>query len=314
MSDRGPGRRGAVMVALAIALPAFLALLVVGIDLGRLGHAATEVQTVADSAATAGATALLLGRGAGAATADARQVADRNRVDGQGGRPAVTGVTLGRWDDPMAAFVPGGGDPSAVRVTAGATIATLVAGVLGDPTATVDKTATAAFAGLGQARPTLPLAVGECRFPVPQACFGRPGCLPTLSAAPQAGENTAWTAFRQAATAGNVRRYLPAACGGSATPPSLRVGDVISRSTTSFVPVLQALRGCVVAGTSEFLVPVLACGGTGNARVTGFATLVVDGVSATPPQGVNAHAVFRQVAGAPRGCPRCGTGFATLVD
>lgn len=314
MNDaRRPGRRGAVMVALAIALPAFLALLVVGIDLGRLGHAATEVQTVADSAATAGATALLLGRGGGAA-ADARQIADRNRVDGRGGAPTVTTVTLGRWDDPTAAFIAGGGDASAVRVIATATVATLVAGVLGDPTATVGRTATAAFAGLGQARPTLPLAVGECRFPPAQTCFGRAGCLPVLAAAPLAAPDTAWTAFRQNATQANVRRYLPAACGGSATPPSLRVGDVISRSTAAFVPVLQALRGCVVAGTSEFLVPVLACGGTGGARVTGFATLVIDGVSTTPPEGVNAHAVFRQVVGPPRGCPRCGTGFATLVN
>src|SRR2546430_14991351 len=51
--------RGQVFVAAAVSLAAFLALTVVAVDIGRLAHTATEVQAVADVAASAGATALL---------------------------------------------------------------------------------------------------------------------------------------------------------------------------------------------------------------------------------------------------------------
>ena len=68
------------------AMAAFLALAAVGVDLGRLAFTATEVQTVADVAATAGARTLLLnsvtGTSSNAVTA-AQLAAAQNQIDGR---------------------------------------------------------------------------------------------------------------------------------------------------------------------------------------------------------------------------------------
>src|SRR3989441_12437601 len=77
-------RRGQATVLLALWMTgAFFALMVVGIDVGHLGTSATEVQTVADIAASAGARNLLKGGSANTAKSDAVNVVAKNKVDGQ---------------------------------------------------------------------------------------------------------------------------------------------------------------------------------------------------------------------------------------
>ena len=146
--------RGQVFVAAAVSLAAFLALTVVAVDIGRLAHTATEVQTVADAAANAGATALLKKTLTGAAVdpiAEAQFVAGQNTVDGQ---PAVVAdIALLHYDFASGTFT--SGSPNAVRATPSVTVTNLIAGVLGDPQTTVTKTATAAMSGVGAASPSL---------------------------------------------------------------------------------------------------------------------------------------------------------------
>src|SRR5438093_1126367 len=78
------GQRGQAAILMALWLTgAFFALTVVGIDLGHLGTSATEVQTVADIAAAAGARNLLKGGSANTAKADTTSVVAKNKVDGQ---------------------------------------------------------------------------------------------------------------------------------------------------------------------------------------------------------------------------------------
>src|SRR5436305_4420812 len=97
--------RGQVFVAAAVCLAAFLALSVVAVDIGRLAHTATEVQTAADVAANAGAMALLkntLNQAGLDPIAEARFVAGQNRVDGN---PAVvTNVELLHFDFATGGF------------------------------------------------------------------------------------------------------------------------------------------------------------------------------------------------------------------
>ena len=72
MKRRGKSQRGQAVIVMAMWLTgAFFALTVVGIDIGHLGTSATELQTVADIAASAGARNLLKGGSANTAKSDA---------------------------------------------------------------------------------------------------------------------------------------------------------------------------------------------------------------------------------------------------
>src|SRR5207237_6998153 len=84
MRRRGRGQRGQAAILMALWLTgAFFALTVVGIDVGHLGTSATELQTVADIAAAAGARNLMKGGSASTAKSDATRVVAKNKVDGQ---------------------------------------------------------------------------------------------------------------------------------------------------------------------------------------------------------------------------------------
>ena len=79
--------RGQSMALMGVGLTAFLFLAVIAVDVGRLAFTATEVQTVADTTAMAGAIALM--NGADPTTA-ANTVAGGNKVDGTGATASAT--------------------------------------------------------------------------------------------------------------------------------------------------------------------------------------------------------------------------------
>src|SRR5947208_13661913 len=139
--------RGQVFVAAAVCLAAFLALTVVAVDIGRLAHTATEVQTVADVAANAGATALLKKTLTGAAVdpiAEAQFVAGQNTMDGQAA--VVTDIALLHYDFASGGFT--SGSPNAVLATPSVTVTNLIAGVMGERRTTGTKTAREATPGI----------------------------------------------------------------------------------------------------------------------------------------------------------------------
>src|SRR5204863_9499612 len=78
------GQRGQAAILMALWLTgAFFALTVVGIDVAHLGTSATELQTVADIAAAAGAPNLLNGGSASTAKSDATSRVAKTKVAGQ---------------------------------------------------------------------------------------------------------------------------------------------------------------------------------------------------------------------------------------
>src|SRR5438067_11905187 len=92
------GQRGQAAILMALWLTgAFFALTVVGIDIGHLGTSATELQTVADIAASAGARNLLKGGSANTAKSDATSVVAKNKVDGQTFTTAAADVHVGTY-------------------------------------------------------------------------------------------------------------------------------------------------------------------------------------------------------------------------
>ena len=279
--------RGQVFVAAAVSLAAFLALTVVAVDIGRLAHTATEVQAVADVAASAGATALLKKTFARANVdpiAEAQFVAGQNTMDGQAA--VVTDIALLHYDFASGGFT--SGSPNAVRATPSVTVTNLIAGVLGDRQTTVTKTATAAMSGVGAASPSLPMVIGVCSFNAFQTSLSC-GDLPSLIQAPTPDNNSAWTSLTgSSASASAVDDYLPAVCGGTLTA-SVTVGDMVNVLNGQTTSLLKAVADCVCThNVTKFTVPVVPCGSFNQAMtVSGFATVQVLNVSAPGNNGTN---------------------------
>lgn len=300
--------RGVALTAVVITSAALFAAAAVGVDTGRLALTANEVQTVADIAATAGAQALLEGGNASTARNHAQTVVATNFVDGAAATIDPAQIEVGQYNPQTGTFTPGALPASAVRATPAATVQNLFVGIFGSSyaTSTVTKTATAAFSGLGEAAATLPLAIGACHFPALTSCFAASDCLPRLSQVPSTSDNTGWTSFLNGPTDGNtVGDYLPGACGGKKTPPTIKVGDALHLNNGQVTSLLKDVEDCVEKkGFTEFLVPVVGCDGNFNqtATVTGFAKIIVESVeSQGNPKGLTLHAIFEETAGTPGG-------------
>jgi hypothetical protein len=91
--------RGVALVVVAVFLATLFALTAVGIDVSRLSHTATEVQTVADAAARGGAKALLdQGGTPGVGITRAHLIANKNLVEGDFAPDADVLVDEGFYD------------------------------------------------------------------------------------------------------------------------------------------------------------------------------------------------------------------------
>ncbi len=218
--------RGMALAFTAVALAAFLALVVVGVDLSRLAFTATEVQTVADIAATAGARRLYDGgdRERKSTPTRSRWCRPTTRWTGprHRKRSSRSDVDVGRYDlnttrlhrDTPTSIA------NAVRGGSGRkTVTNFVAAAFGpsQATTTVHKTAIAAIdrgrpsdADLLRALvatndrlgsvsvstgspPCLPLASPDCEFDP----FGQ---LPSLRVSNNTNDTAGWTAFESSTT------------------------------------------------------------------------------------------------------------------
>lgn len=284
---------------------------VVGVDLGRLALTATEVQTVADIAATAGAMALLNDENP---VANAQHVVHRNLVDGK--RATISGddLELGHYSWESRAFVPGGLPTDAVRATAHATVSNLVAGIWGDYRTTVTKTATAAFSGTASQNVSLPIVVGECHF---SAFNSSHSCsdLPTLEQVPSIADNSGWTSLsEESASTSETKEYLPEQCGGGGLPPPpLHAGQFINVSGGQQASVLKIIENCLKRGVDTYVIPIVSCPVYNqNMQVLGFATIVVESVKTTGKgkEGYK-HISLTSICNAQAPGPPGGTDFGT---
>lgn len=276
-------QRGAVLATVGIFMVVLVAMAVVGVDVGRLAFTATETQVTADAGAVAYAKTMLDN-----AIYDRRDVpfvaadlvvAD-NVIDGKSAIDARIEYAVGQFNFETRDFRPGGFPANAVQATSSATVDNFFAGIFGDPQSTVHRNAVAAFGGAGQARPALPIAVGDCyfrRFQRSDDCSD----LPRLEQVPERAENSCWTSLRPTmANASEVMDLLPAACcsggrcGGGATPPLMSVGDEINVLNGQANAVLQVLEDCVANGLQDFIIPIVECGKCNQqAPVVGFASV-----------------------------------------
>jgi Flp pilus assembly protein TadG len=283
-------RGGAILGFMGIALLVFMGLAVVAIDFGHLGLSANEVQIVADTAASAGARALLRNDRDSAAedpVAVAQSVVAQNHLDDGAATIAASDVEIGTFDFTTRSFSTGGATPNAVRATGRATVANMVAGFFGNDTSDVSRQAIAAYGGNSTGKPVCPITIGLCEF---QKYQSSANCsdLPELSQVPSPTDTSGWTSLGSiAASASEAISYLPAACGGGGVPPpTVMTGGTINVLNGQANSILKTIEDCWKAGLlSECVIPIVdvPCNTQFNQPrpVVGFATFKITGVKAT---------------------------------
>jgi len=211
MHSRIANNNGQAMIVVGIGLAtlAFVGLVAVAVDTAHIAHTATEVQTVADAAATAGASALMQAFRDGTtnavaqamATSDARSVAAQNSVEGHapiadGGAANNVTIDSGNYNAATGAFSSGVNPLNAVRASVTATVSNIVAGIW-SPATTVTKIAIAALRSSSQNSPDLPLMIGSCYYTPPTDCANPTS---TLVDFPNGQRSTGWTNFNMDAS------------------------------------------------------------------------------------------------------------------
>jgi hypothetical protein len=289
LSSSRSRQRGAALATVGIFMIVLAGMAVLGVDVGRLAFTATETQVVADAGAVAYAKTMLdneVYETNDSPLVAADLVVEDNFIDGKSASNARVEYAVGRYDFEAREFRPGGFPSNAVRANGWATVDNIFAGIFGDDQATVERLAVAAFGGAGEARPTLPIAVGDCyfrRFERSDNCSD----LPKLNQIPDTTDNSCWTSLQPTgANADQVSELLPAECchggkcGGGATSPLVSVGDQINVLNGQANSILQILADCIENGLQEFVIPIVECGKCNQvAAVVGFASVRLTGAT-----------------------------------
>jgi len=122
-SDRKSPRRdrsGVIIVLTAVLLIFLLGMIAFAVDLGFIANVRTELQMAADSAAYAGAGALV--NGSASAVSEAQSFYTKNKAGGTTLASNTATYEVGIWNDVTRVFTPGGNSqPNAVRVTSNIT-------------------------------------------------------------------------------------------------------------------------------------------------------------------------------------------------
>jgi hypothetical protein len=267
---------------------------------GRLALTATEDQNAADAGAAAYAHAMLENAASDGfvdPATRAAEVVEGNSIDGKAATQAQVTYTTGRFDFASRRFQQNGSPTNAVRASVAAQVNTLFAGVLGQRTARVTRTALAAYGGAHALQPTLPLAIGTCyfeRFRDSEEC----GDLPTLTQIPDGRDNSCWTSLGSStANANRIVSLLPEVCcqggrcGGGELADPLAVGDRVNVTNGAVDVALRVLANCVQQGLRRWTVPVVECGRCNQSlAVVGFATIDITTVRTGRSRGIDLRA------------------------
>lgn len=304
---------GVVLPLIGISMAAILASTAIGVGIGRLTLAATEVQDAADVAALAG---LAAGHSLRDPVTDAQAALAANEIASSPASSYLQEVVLGHFDPATRQFTAGGDPSNSAMARVRATIPNPFGGLIQQPMQDVEKVAYAALSGLSSAQSTLPIALGECNFV--QDCF-EDWCMPRLTMVPNNTDTVAWTGFFQGHNASTVRSYIPQVssnCGGGGNTVNLKIGDVISVNNGQITSALDDLKCIVDSGMDEFLIPIVGCHGNFNSPrpILGFATIYVERVvDQGGNKGIDLRGIVKTNARGGIGGPGFGTGNLRLV-
>lgn len=319
-------QRGIALAYFGVAMLALIAFAVIGIDVGRLAFTASEVQSVADVAATAAA--LAKKEGSADPVAQARVAVQSNTVNGEaadiGSGEVIESLTPGLWDFDTKTFTElTWDDPTvnAAKAIGVKTVSNFVAAAIGSPESTVHRQAIAAIGGSCSGRPVMPIAVGDCFFD--EFAEGDPSdptrCskLPDVRMSNDRVDNGCFTSLGpDPASASGTTSFLPTtcckggSCGGGETPPLVSIGDQINVINGTASSVFKIIADCFNDGMTEFDIPIVKCNKTDQTspscpdgettcvkcnqsmEVTGFAHIVITEVQDT---GSNQHISFGSI-------------------
>lgn len=276
----------------------FAGMTVLGVDIARTAFIASEAQAVADAASLAGLRALasVQSNNGGNVQSDAVTVAAANTMDGLPSPMVVSDVECGTWDFAGGSFsavaCPGAPDPAinAVRATANKQVTNFLAGVLGSPTSTLSRLATAALSAPSSGRPAMPLAVGDCYFDDYIQSGGNCSDLPALIQVPDGVDNSCWTSLTNSdpTNPNTLVQYLPPSCsagghtGGDVPAPIISIGQDINLNNGQVNAALKVIQDCFDDGLVDWVIPIVECGKCNqSAEVVGFAEIRITGVFTT---------------------------------
>jgi hypothetical protein len=267
------------------------ALAAVGMELGHLALTATEVQTIADVGATAGARAMVTG---GDGLAEAQEVVSENSVNATFATITADEFRVGYFDGATRTFTPDGNPENAVRVTTSATVGNFLAGVFGELTSTVQKQATAVYMTISSTNPGFPIAVRDCDA----NCTSTGQCdLGNLDQVPGPGTSS-WTSLETCnpcsggASAQDILAKIPEpsacqcnACGGGESGGLLKVNDNIELNSGQVTSSIFRAIDCLLDQNppqDTFVIPMIDCDTATSTQgtVSGFATVEVECVQA----------------------------------
>jgi hypothetical protein len=272
---------------------------VLGVDVGRLTFTANETQILADVGAAAGATALLDYRFNDPSVDPAlvaRNTVLSNAVAGESAAEGnIISIEYGTFDRATRDFeVVGGPDEAdAIRVRTAATVNNLFSPILpgDDNVSTVFREAVGSGIQCpSSGQPVMPITFGDCTFDAfegPADCSNPPRAI----LAPDQVDTACWTSLDDSsANSDRTRSMLPAQCCAQcdgAPGPLVSKGDFINVSNGVNASVLQALRGCLQAGLTDFTIPIVKCDPDGTLKcnqareVVGFAKFRMTRVQAS---------------------------------
>jgi hypothetical protein len=308
--------RGVAMPLLAVTMMVIVGFTALGVDVGRIGLVADEVQNAADIAATAAAMQLVQPdpNDLAASPRDhAEQVLAENKIDNTTvGSSHLTVLETGNFN--AGTFTANLAPINAVRAEVQYTVNNIVFAGLGHPTSLVTKESIAAFAPAAGGQPTIPLAIGECLLG--DNCNSQ-SCDVTLTQIPNPDDNSAWTGFFETSSTAQIDHYFPSECDGDdpSTVPTIHVGDDISLLNGQS-NLLRQVQCMLDNGLTEVLVPITTCGGSLNQtrEVLGFARFEIIAVRTNGQnKGIDIQGLTSAIDGPPGGPNDFGAGKITMV-
>jgi len=302
-------QRGAILPLIGVMWTALLGMTGLGVGVGQLTLAATEVQNAADVAALAGAMAV---HKFSDPENDAEAALAANKIAMSSAAPFLEELVVGFYDYNLRLFVPNGEPQNSVRARVRAPIDNVFGALIQKPTQDVEKIAYAALSGLRGGRPSLPIVLGDCNFS--GDCM-HDHCMPRLTQVPNNSDTSAWTAFFQKANTPSITSFIPEPCGGG-NVADVEIGDNVYLNNGQVQPALVAIQCLINHGMLEHLIPIVPCQGNFNQtkKVVGFATIILEHAQTTGGnKGIDLSGIFKADAVGVMGGALFGTGNIALV-
>ncbi len=314
---------------MALTIFFLVGLAALAVDIGYVAVTKNELQNVADAAALAAARELghgyeglsyqqqqLLSADAAAIINVAQAVALENQAGGKNITVDAADVIIGDWNPTSKIVTPTLSHPDAVKVTAyrrtgtNGPVQMFFASIFGISTLPVSATATAALTGISEGKP-IPVGISKRWFEQsPTYCNQRIKFYPTDTACTGTDYTglAGWDTYTsQPANASKLKKILQDMQTGTQAPEVdagetvYFTGGTVASAFQDMVDLFNYMKtrdddGNPDTWTTEIIVYDSECGNpTGGIPILGFATVVIDNVTASPVKQISGYVICDNV-------------------